>query len=425
MRTIGTYSLALILALAAVFCTPATAQEKQEKTKHGYNHVPYPIVGIDEDLGFQYGLHYSFFDYGDGSIYPNYRHKLVIEGSRFTGGQSEAAFTYQSDYLIPGIRFQVALSYKDNPFTHFYGFNGSVNPIDKSLDRKDGIAYYDIRRRFARAATSFQGQIGNGLVWAAGVNFMSYKIGDLNPKYGYDPTRSLYHDYISSGIIKADQAEGGNVLEFCAGLVYDTRNALSMPTSGMLSEIYFTGAPDVFKTGYGFSRLSAHHRHYIPLGSNERVVIAYHLAWQQKLGGEMPFYVLQNITNMAKIKSVSEGLGNKSTLRITRINRLVGEGYAWANLEARIRLVDFVVKNQAIMLGANPFFDCGRITTPYHLGADKGSALYKEATKLHYSAGLGFKFVMNRNFISSFELAKPFYKDDGGWKVLIGGNFAF
>lgn len=411
------------LTFLTVFTLALPAQEKKIKT--GFDHVPYPVLGIDDDLGFQYGLHYSLVYYGDGSAYPNYKHKLMVEGSRYTKGQIEGALTYQSDYLIPGIRFYSALAYKKNPMAHFYGFNGFASPVDKSLDRKDGIAYYDINREFIRAAATFQGKIAGSLIWCAGINFLSYRIDEVDAKYDYDPKVSLYHDYINQGIIHPDEANGGKVMEFSAGVVYDSRDAISMPTKGIWSELYCIGAPDIFKSGYGYMRLSAHMRQYISVFGDDRLVFAYHVGWQEKIAGEQPFYVIQNINTVAMTKSVNEGLGNKNNLRITRKNRLAGEGYAWANVEARIKIVQLESGKQTLYIGTNPFFDCGAITSPYRLEAARGSDLYKEATRLHMAAGLGMKFVLNRNTISSWELAKPFNRDDGNWKVLISANFAF
>lgn len=396
---------------------------KKEKVKSGVNHVPYPIIGIDEDLGFQYGIHYSFFDYGDGSQYPNYRHAVEVDVSRFTKGQTNATILYKTDYLIPGIRLNVAAAIKDDPISHFYGFNGSVNPIDKSIDRKDGKAYYDVHRRLIRGALTLQGHITSNLEWTTGVDFLSYKYTDVPERYKYESGFSLYRDLIQNGTILPEEAGGGNTLEIYAGLAYDTRNAVSMPTKGMWSEIYFSGAPGFF--GHKYARISAHHRHYIPIISDERLILAYHVGFQQKIAGQMPFYILQNIPTVQMRKSINEGLGGKSTLRIGRVHRLVGEGYAWANVEARIRVAKFEGLNQSFFIVTNPFFDVGMITQPYRLGAEKGSELYKEATRLHPSAGWGFKIVMNRNFISSIELAHPFNPDDGKWRLYIGSSFAF
>ena len=411
--------------VAIILLLTAATAFAQDKVKHGFNSVPYPVVGYSDDLGIQYGINYTFFDYGDGSIFPNYRHKAVVELSRYTRGQTGIKLTYQSAYLIPGIRFSTALAYNMNPMYHFYGFNGSATPVNRALDRKDGTAFYDIDRKFIRAVATFQGSILDELDWAAGVNFLSYRIGSLNPKYGYDPQNSLYNRYVDSGVIRPDEAGGGNVLEFNAGLVYDTRNATSIPSKGIWSELYLTYAPDLFGTGYHYNRLSAHFRHYVGIVDNDRLTFAYHLAYQGIIGGEPPFYVLQNITSLVVNKTVNEGLGNKNTIRGTLYNRFIGKSYVWANFETRIKLFSFIARNQAFYIATNPFFDCGAIVTPFRLGAERGSSLYQDATKFHGSFGAGLKLVMNRNFIMSVEVARPLYHDDGRFGLIMGSNYLF
>ena len=417
------------LIAAAILLALAAGAHAQDKVKRGFNSVPYPVVGYSDDLGIQYGLNYTFFDYGDGSIFPNYRHKAVMEFSRYTRGQTGLKLTYQSAYLIPGIRFSAALAYNMNPMYHFYGFNGSAMPVNRKLDRKEGVAFYDIDRKFIRAVATFQGPIFEGLDWAAGVNFLSYRIGTLNPKYGYDPEYSLYNEYVKSGVIRQDEAAGGNVLEFNAGLVYDTRNATSIPSKGIWSELYLTGAPDVFGTGHHYTRLSAHFRHYIGIVDSDRLTFAYHLAYQGIISGDPPFYILQNITSLVVNKTVNEGLGNKNTIRGTLYNRFIGKGYVWANFETRIKLFGFMARNQAFYIATNPFFDCGAIVSPYRLELIRemqgGSGSYRDATKFHGSYGAGLKLVMNRNFIMSVEVARPLNRDDGRFGLIMGSNYLF
>ena len=414
---------------AAFLLTLALALSAQDKVKHGFNSVPYPVVGFSDDLGIQYGLNYTFFDYGDGSIFPNYRHKAVFEFSRYTRGQTGLKLTYQSAYLIPGIRFSSAIAYNWNPMYHFYGFNGSAAPVNRSLDRKDGVAYYDIDRKFIRAVATFQGSFLEGLDWAAGVNFLSYRIGTINEKYGYDPANSLYNDYVAAGVIRADEAAGGNVLEFNAGLVYDSRNATTIPSKGIWTEFYFTGSPDVFKTGHRYTRLSAHFRHYVGLVDNDRLTFAYHLAYQGIISGDPPFYILQNITSLVVNKTVNEGLGNKNTIRGTLYNRFIGKGYVWANFETRVKLFSFITHNQAFYIATNPFFDCGAIVKPYRLDEvarmQGVNASVREATKFHGSYGVGLKLVMNRNFVASVEVARPLNPDDGRFALIMGSNYLF
>ena len=410
---------------AIVLLLLSLALPAQDKVKTGFSSVPYPVIGYSDDLGIQYGINYTFFDYGDGSIFPNYRHKAVMEFSRYTKGQTGIKLTYQSDYLIPGIRVSAALAYNMNPMYHFYGFNGSATPVDRSMDRKNGMAYYDFDRRFIRAVTNFIGPIKGGLKWAAGVNFLSYRIASLKDKYGYDTQNSLYNRYIESGIIHPDEAAGGNVLEFNAGLVCDTRNATTIPSKGIWSELYFTAAPDIFRTGHSYTRLSAHFRHYVGIVDDDRLTFAYHLAYQGIISGDPPFYVLQNITSLIVNKTVNEGLGNKNTIRGTLYNRFIGKGYVWGNFETRIKLFSFNLRNQAFYIATNPFFDWGAIVSPFRLDAPRGSEAYRQATKLHGSYGAGLKLMMNRNFVMSFEMARPIIRDDGRFGLIMGTNYLF
>jgi hypothetical protein len=53
----------------------------------------------------------NFYFYGDGSTYPEYRHSIYTEISRFTKGSGINRFFYDSKYLIPGIRLTADVSY--------------------------------------------------------------------------------------------------------------------------------------------------------------------------------------------------------------------------------------------------------------------------------------------------------------------------
>ena len=96
---------------------------------------------------------------------------------------------------------------------------------------------------------------------------------------------------------------------------------------------------------------------------------------------------------------------------------------------ARWRFFDFKLINQNWGLALNPFFDAGQVTQPFRLDQQKaiGGVLYSgNNEKLHMTAGLGFKLVMNHNMIISVEAAKPFDKNDGSdvW-TNVGFNYMF
>lgn len=414
----------IIAALLLMICSAVHAGEN-EKVKTGLNFAPYPVIGFSTDLGAQYGINCTIYNYGDGSIFPNYKHKLNFEASKYTKGQVTFKGNFNSDYLIPGIRFSAALAYQNNPMYHFYGINGSATPYHKELDHRNGNAYYNVDRTVIRAFATFQGEITEGLKWAAGANFYSYTIGSVDRSLGYDSDFSLYNDYIREGFIRENEAGGGNVFELIAGLAYDTRDALSIPSKGIWSELFMTGSPDAFNDGYSYLKLNAQFRHYIGILDNDRLTFAYNIAYQGLLCGEMPFYVLQNLNALVIKKTIYEGLGNKNTIRGSLYNRFLGNSYFWSNFELRMKLFSFNAIRQSFYIAMNPFLDCGAIVEPFRMEHLKGTQVYKDATKLHESAGMGLKLVMNRNFIMSFEAAKPFNPDDGRFDFIMGANYLF
>ena len=125
-----------------------------------------------------------------------------------------------------------------------------------------------------------------------------------------------------------------------------------------------------------------------------------------------------------------EGLGGGNSLRGILRNRILSNGFAFANVELRLKVWKFDIGKQHFYLGFNPFFDVGMITQVYDLNEmeiknimalqnqedniddyfnfDK-SVLYRP----HMSAGIGMKIAMNENFILSVDWAVPFDKQDG------------
>lgn len=417
--------------------TSAFAQDKSGNVKTGWNIGFVPAVSYNSDLGFQYGISADIFNYGDGSTFPRYKHKFSTEISRYTKGMTRLHLFYDSKYLIPGIRVTAAATYMNNPMFSFYGINGSAteykpdwNANKTYYSENEGIAYYNFQRNMFRFLADFQGEIAPNLNWAAGMSYWNFDIKSID-KAPYRTGATLYDDYIKNGVIKPDEANGGNRMEFKAGLVYDTRDLDSAPSHGIWADVYLNGSPDVFSDGYKYLKLCAHFRQYLPIWA-DKMIFAYHLAYQGTVAGEVPFYMQQNITTLYLRQILSEGLGSINTLRGTLYNRLIGDGYAWANLEMRIKLFSFKLINQSWYVATNPFFDLGMITKPYRLDevakmygttADK---LRDDVCKLHESVGAGLKLVMNQNFIVSCEVGKALDPDDNpGIGMNIGLNYIF
>ena len=408
---------AIVAALLAALSVAAGAQDKAAT---GWNIGPLPCVSYNSDLGFQYGVCADAFYYGDGSLFPDYLHRFYIEASTYTGGQTLLHAQYDSKHLIPGLRVTGAVSWQHDPLFYFYGFNGSVGfDPDLNLNKDTGMARYSYERTMLRVLLDFQGRIADKLNWVGGASFWNFANGDFDSKkYSYLPASSLYTQYVAGGLIPAAQAGGGSHLEMKAGVVYDTRDQEAAPSKGIWAETYLNGSPDLFGSGCSYLKLAAHFRQYLPL-AKDRLVFAYHLAYQGKLAGETPFYMLPVIYTLYLRQTGSEGIGGLNTVRGLIQNRLVGDGYAWGNFELRWKILNFKFLGENWYLGTNPFVDAGYILQPYR------QDLFGVGERYDVSAGLGIKLAMNENFIISVEGAQVLGHPEYPMGLVIALNYIF
>mgnify|MGYP006873048726 FL=1 len=180
-----------------------SAQEEKEM-KTGWSFGVLPCATYSTDNGLQYGAFGDVYYFGDGSTYPDPLHKISWEASHFTKGRTRLYLAYDSKYLVPGMRINASVTYVDDPMYSFWGFNGT--PALQNYDlwsNKESFAtpvnYYGMRRNMFRALANVQGRITDNLNWAAGLNFWRWQMGELNDKYGYDTSLSLYNRYQQIG----------------------------------------------------------------------------------------------------------------------------------------------------------------------------------------------------------------------------------
>ena len=440
----------LFSLLLGVATLGLAAQEntKNEIIKQGWNFGPLPVVGWDSDLGFQYGACVDIFNYGDGSNYPSYNYKMNMEASTYTGGSSLLRCYGDFKTLIPEGKLFFDCTYFNAKKFDFFGYNGYASPYNPDLllsvnPLADDAtsAFYWMRRNQFRLVTSVQRRITGNLHWAAGFGYYNIQTGKVKIE-GYEDQVTLYDLYRATGLIHENEAQGGNVLQFKAGLVYDTRDHDSDPTRGVNIEATLVGAPDIIdRAGYsnlGFTFVGSH---YVPVWK-DKLTFAYRLGIQSNLAGEIPYYFINNLNTLFFRKVYTEGLGGNASVRGINRNGVVGNGMAWLNTEFRWRFVNFRFINQNFHLALNPFFDMGRVIQTYRLDEQKAAAKawseqpggeYKDnpfysgdEEKLHATAGCGLKIVMNRNFVISVEMARALDKRDGEklWNN-IGFNYLF
>lgn len=415
----------LTLLLCGLTALSASAQKK-EQVKTGWNFGPLPAVSYNSDLGFQYGALCDIFYFGDGSTYPTYLHKFNVELSHYTKGETIAHMFYDSKYLLPGLRVTAALSYMDSAMSPFYGFNGFASPLNSDLTK--GSSFYYMDRTLLRGIADLQGSISDKLTWMAGLTFWNVTTGDVQLNK-YKDELSLYELYLGSGLINDNEVKGTH-LELKGGLVYDTRDMEAAPTKGYCAEVVGSFSPGIFGEAESYGRIMATWRQFFPV-MGDRLVLGYRVNWQQTFGNA-PFYLQQMTTPLYLRQIKNEGLGGKNSIRGVYQSRILADGYAWANFEARVKVVNFRFINQNWYVALNPFVDAGVITKNRKFdqmdnAIMEGLGIYSGDGfgGVHASAGMGVKIVMNHNFIISCEYGKPFDKRDGKGGINIGTNYIF
>ncbi len=422
--------LRILLVCLIVLMSGAQAGEI---VKTGINVGPLPSVAYNSDTGFQYGLLANIFFYGDGSIYPEYFHNVYVEWNQTTKGAGLAQLQYDSEHLIPGIRVTADLSNIVQQTWGFYGFNGAQSTynaawLDEAETSYKNRLYYAMQRNYFRFLVNFQGNItGDNFRWLAGLGIMNFNIGSVTQTRAWSDeftdTTTLYDDFVNWGAIEANEADGGLVTTLKAGVVYDTRDFEACPMSGLWEEFVITAAPGFVGNESGWLQVAAIHRHYLTL-IPDNLSIAYRLGYQGVVAGKMPFYMQGMMTNS---RNAVDGLGGSKTVRGIMRARLVGDGYAYGNLEARWKIVRFTLANQNFYFGINPFVDAGMVVQPYAYDQDNVPAGYLSgnAETVHIGYGMGIKLAMNENMILSVDYGFAASANDGSTGLYIGLGYLY
>lgn len=478
----------IILLLCSLLVVPVFAKKKQpkpqevdslgRKIKTGWNFGILPSIAYDADYGFQGGVLTNVYYYGDGSQYPEYIHSLYLEAAYTTKHHGIFRFNYDSKYLIPGHRLTLDATYLPDAMCDFYGFNGfqssyhydwhnwNKNPEKMNTSDYRSRVFYKYKRDLIRVAGDIEGTIYKDLKWNAGLGVLGYLIDDcdikmLNGKREYDPTKTnaeqkalnpneplLYDKYKTWGLIGADEEKGGWHPYVRAGLTYDTRDKRQGPNSGIYTDLFFTysaafNAPYGQQAAAGYNHLQFNFtfRHYVPCYRDRngisRITFAYRIGTQNNIAGRSPFY-MNNYMNALFIQRVYyEGLGGGNSVRGMMANRILANGFAFANVEFRFRVVNFDIGRQHFFIGLNPFFDLGIVTQPYDLdelvarhtggmyntleesvtasGENYNDYFTTDPKKIYYphmTAGIGLKIGMNENFVLSADWGMPIDRQD-------------
>lgn len=436
----------IITCSLALQWTCALSQETETvAAKSGWSAGGMPILSYDSDLGFKYGALGNLFDYGDGSIYPGYKHSLYTEFSHSTKGSDTFFSKYDSKFVFNNIRLSCTLGYFVDKLLDFYGFNGYESNYDHNLEDKNSHqyiskAFYKHSRKMFRSTFDMVGNIeGTNFKWIAGAAHFNMKMGSVDVKSynkesgasdtlpSTETTPGLYEKYVHYGIINKNEKEGGDLISLKTGLVYDSRDNEANPTKGIWTEILMIGTNVISRAKPIYLQLVATHRHYFSLIHN-RLSFASRIGIQHKLAGSVPYYMLPVM--YSSNRPPMNGLGGYMNMRGVLRNRLQGEGLAYANFEMRWKAFKAIVKKKNNFYAAfTAFTDIGMVTKRYEIdkqtAAQLGSLWTNRGESLHQSLGLGLHLAYNHNFILSMYYGKPLDKQDGRSGLYTDIDFLF
>jgi hypothetical protein len=437
-------ALLLISLLLVVLFTFSQEPGKKKEVKTGWNFGALPAITYNTDLGFQYGAVVNFFNYGDGTQYPEYLHNIYLEASRYTKGSAIYRIAYDSKFLIPGVRVTSDLAYLPDEAFDFYGFNGyqavfNNNWQDDEADGYKSRMYYKYQNKTFRFKTDLQFPLKDDRFLAlVGFNLQSFNVGTVNidkmnkGKDTDDPKRlpdvpTLYDEYVDWNVISEKEKDGGFIPLLKAGMVFDSRDNEPNPMKGMWTEAFLFGAPTFLGSESNFLKLNITHRQYFTLVKRD-LSLAYRLGYQGTLAGHAPFYYQTQIETSQMKDQL--GLGGSKTVRGINRNRVVSDGFVYGNIELRWKVVHFRWINQNFYIGLNGYVDGGqaiqKITVDESLStAHTGYFDFSSKEKLHLSYGAGLRIVMNENFVVACDYGRAVNPQDGSTGLYIGLNYLF
>lgn len=460
------FTLLLVTLFVSVILSAQTDSDtttKKPEIKKGWNFGVLPTITYNSDLGFQYGALVDLYNYGDGKIYPKYYERIYVEWSRFTKGSGINNLSFESNRLLKGRTIFFDVMYNPDDQYDFLGMNGyeskyNLDWIDPALQEYRTRMFYKNQTKLFRIKLDVLNPINKKLSWTAGVIF--YNIGvdtvdiakfnkgknEADKLPGNISQPGLYQRYVDWGLISEDQKNGGSLMGFKAGLVYDTRDNWTSANKGIWTEFVLMYVPPfIGSANANYMKFSLIHRQYFTIVKH-KLTFAYRVGYQGILFGEEPFYAQPYMINVTIKNSMSTGLGGKKTIRGIKRNRVVGNGKAWLNAEFRWRFVNFDFIKQHFYLATNLFMDAGMIVQKTKIekkydeivaqhpltDTDFWGANYQQSDyfdfggeKPHVSYGLGLRIGMNENFVVSIDYGRTLNKQDGVSGFYIGLGYLF
>jgi outer membrane protein assembly factor BamA len=317
-------------------------------------------VGGNTDIGFQFGLLGVLARFKDGFDPYRWRFQLILDTSikKIDGSTKFPTHEYILEGDFPGLvnnklRMMTITGFTRQSNLGYFGLgnDSSAAPLrDNSKERSRSNEY--IRNQTQAKVTALI-VAGNHLELALGLD-ARYVAPEL-----YDGSK-LETDF-ETGEQTGTQAIHGVQNHFtvglAAGLLYDTRDHETAPTTGMYHELAFRVVPGI-ATDFWYTGATLHTRFFFPL-ARDYLVLGVRLAGDL-LGGNPPVYELGQ---MGTIKQFATW--GAFGVRGVPKDRFLGKIRIIGAIELRSMFLKFKIKTQRFRVGLVGFFDSGRVWADY------------------------------------------------------------
>jgi hypothetical protein len=429
------FSLVSSLLLPLLILAEDTAANKKQSNKPvRYNLGIIPAINFDADLGFRYGAVINFFDYGIPNSKPKYKQYLQTRLINSTGGTLLAQALLESNTILKRKWVIAEASYLVDTRMDFFGFNGRqavyqpsfIQSYSELFIHKD---FYTHKRNKLRLRFDVQHQLGQS-PWRllTGLSLNRYIIKDHHFTAVHDASQmqSLFTNYKNWGLIKSDEAEGGTISLVSLGLIYDTRNENCYCTNGTWFEGLLFYAPKSISS-QTFSKLVLTYRQHKSF-YNDKITLSVRASSQQKISGQIPFYMLPTYFDS---RLNQDGPGGAFNLRGAFRNRIAVNGFLASNIELKWRSADIYLLRQYFFVGLSAFYDNAYITQTYKINLNGvpnefRSAFFNDKKEQYYHTfGPGLYIVFNRNNVITVNYGITLNEQDGRGGLYIGSSLLF
>jgi len=378
-----------------------SAAQTPSASPSGLEFSGIPVLNFDSDEGVGYGAIAELYSYGELGRTP-YEWTLQPRLILATEGRRELTAFFDAPHVLPpGWRMDFFTGIERHIATPYYGV-GNASVYDESLDDDDGPNPFFYRFGRTRRSLTFNlqrevSEVGLRVLFGGGLERTDV---DAVPK---DDGTTLYEQELGLGV------EGFWTNYIRAGVIWDTRNQETGPTSGAWSEFLVQWVDESLSADTEFFRWTVTDRRYFSISPT---LVFAHRVLVQNVSDDAPVHELFRVQTSFRQQ---EGLGGSKTVRGVLKNRYVGAGLFVWNAELRWRAAHFRFLGRPGHLVLSAFLDQGRVWAD---GIDFDEVL----SDLHRGFGGGVRVGLGQNFVVAFDGGTS---ADVGAQVYIGLGYLY